>query len=606
MATPAPAVRRNWLRNYPPLLVILGAFVIVLAVLPSALNLPQSNPSQTLEYAPVPPQDENPPPLGNFASLGLGSSASLQTGTTEQQPPSIEAAGRLVKPTTKRCVGNPPRQTEDPLSPPCVGYFAGDNFGATYQGVTREEIRILVYVDGLYNDVGTRGEIYRPPGTYYDLAKPPTSDENYHVSAVRIWQRYFNERYQTYGRFAHFYVYFSKGTTPEDRRGDAADNYARIKPFAVIVQDYPYSGGVPYVELMARRGVLTFGLIEERPEEVFRRFPKLEWGYQPTVEYHAKQFADFICNKVIPYKTSFGGNDADPDQRLHNGQPRRLGLLYTTDPEHETKRTFMRVAKKQIEACGGKFVSTGTYPSAGFICCAPENNQAAADNAARFKTDGVTTVIHMQGYSPEQSQGFGKVGYYPEWIVGGDLQMEDIVQMKYEDQQVWSHAWVISNVTLDPARRTQLCYLAAKEADPNLALLDSSIPCRFYNDMRQLFTGIQVAGPRLGPTSIDRGYHAIPAVPSTNPQVPACFYDPGGYTCVHDSIAMWWDSQKTSTFSGQPGCWRVPLAGKRFLVGTWPKGDIATLKDTARDPCNGYTRGAALDPSPGSDSPPPQ
>lgn len=61
-----------------------------------------------------------------------------------------------------------------------------------------------------------------------------------------------------------------------------------------------------------------------------------------------------------------------------------------------------------------------------------------------------------------------------------------------------------------------------------------------------LFTGIQVAGPRLGPTTLDKGFHAIPPGPSGDPRVPACFYEIGDYTCVKDATAVWWDP------AGQP------------------------------------------------------
>src|SRR5688500_1174590 len=115
----------------------------LLAVLPSALNIPQSNPAETLEYAPVPPEDQNQPPpaAGNFSSLGLGSSSGIAAGASPdaELPGGGEVGGRAVKTAgTKRCVGSPPRQTEDPLSPPCVAHFEGDNGGATYQGVTRD------------------------------------------------------------------------------------------------------------------------------------------------------------------------------------------------------------------------------------------------------------------------------------------------------------------------------------------------------------------------------------------------------------------------------------------------------------------------------------
>src|SRR5688572_12407961 len=61
------------------------------------------------------------------------------------------ADDRRVRPTAavdvprvRRCVGDPPRQTEDPQSPPCVAAWSGDNGGATWQGVTRDEIVVAV------------------------------------------------------------------------------------------------------------------------------------------------------------------------------------------------------------------------------------------------------------------------------------------------------------------------------------------------------------------------------------------------------------------------------------------------------------------------------
>src|SRR2546425_10544894 len=86
---PQSAMRRKrWTRGYPPLLLLAVAILVVVLVLPSSLNLPQSNPSTVLEYAPVPPQDKNPPPFkGNLSSLGLGSSRTLAQGAIRPPPP---------------------------------------------------------------------------------------------------------------------------------------------------------------------------------------------------------------------------------------------------------------------------------------------------------------------------------------------------------------------------------------------------------------------------------------------------------------------------------------------------------------------------------------
>jgi hypothetical protein len=152
------------------------AIVTVILVLPSSLNLPQSNPSTVLEYAPVPPQDKNPPPVtGNLSSLGLGSSRTLAQGATiKPKPPTISGIGG--NPRQYACVGNPPRQTEDPASPPCVPFFQGDNFGATYQGVTKREIIVLIYNDiGVYGLAGQQ-ETSPADGTYVDIDKPRLSN----------------------------------------------------------------------------------------------------------------------------------------------------------------------------------------------------------------------------------------------------------------------------------------------------------------------------------------------------------------------------------------------------------------------------------------------
>src|SRR5688500_7914568 len=263
MAATAPLPSAGeWSRKYPPLVAILVALILAVAVLPSALNLPQTNPTQTLEYAPVPPEDDEPPPeiTGNLSSLGLGSSSGVEGSAGEGAGPTIPPiVAKGKNPTTKRCVGSPPRQTEDPIAPPCVAFFQGDNFGNTYQGVTKDEIRLLIYVDSGINDVeGSKGSEIRPENQYYDLFVPQDpKGEHRIVTSLRGWQRYFNDRFQTYGRTVHFFVYFSsRDKSPENRRADAADNYSKIKPFAALTA--AEENEIDYVDALAQKGVLNF------------------------------------------------------------------------------------------------------------------------------------------------------------------------------------------------------------------------------------------------------------------------------------------------------------------------------------------------------------
>lgn len=114
--------------------------------------------------------------------------------------------------------------------------------------------------------------------------------------------------------------------------------------------------------------------------------------------------------------------------------------------------------------------------------------------------------------------------------------------------------------------------------------------CEFYGATRLLFTGIQVAGLRLAPPSMDKGYHAIPDKPSDDPYVEACFFDSDDYTCVKDTQLQHWDPSGHTPGTSGGGCWRMVEQGKRYLAGTWPARDIAALR-RLDDPCNrqGYS-----------------
>ncbi|MBI4728679.1 MAG: hypothetical protein HY775_04155, partial [Acidobacteria bacterium] len=61
-------------QRYPPLALVATTLALLALILPSALRVAQQDRSPVLEYAPVPPSDEEPPnpPPGNVSSLALG------------------------------------------------------------------------------------------------------------------------------------------------------------------------------------------------------------------------------------------------------------------------------------------------------------------------------------------------------------------------------------------------------------------------------------------------------------------------------------------------------------------------------------------------------
>jgi hypothetical protein len=285
-------------------------------------------------------------------------------------------------------------------------------------------------------------------------------------------------------------------------------------------------------------------------------------------------FTTHLCKKLIPFPVTFSGNPGE------NGMKRKLGLIYTTDPGRPDLAALKDYVIREVQRCGGRFAATATFPRPNVADGTSPDYAAPA--MASFKQQGITTVVWAGGYETYFSHAANKLAYSPEWVLAGDGKLESINGGELQDQAEWAHAWVIANVTWKKsATNQQPCYTAYKEADPAAEDgLVGTYACPMYNDWRQLFTAIQVAGPRLTPHTIDQGFHAIPAVSSTDATVPACYYDADDYTCVKDAISMWWDSTAT--------CWRATEQGKRYVAGSWPDGDITAQRDPSRDGCNQY------------------
>ena len=585
-----------WARQYPPMVAIVVALLIAVFALPSALNLPQANPSQTLEYAPVPPDKNNAPPGGSLSSLGLGTSSTVGengNGSVDANllpPPPLRGTGGV--PSDKDCVGNPPRQTEDPLSPPCVAYFGGDNGGATYPGVTGQEIRIVYYVQ---DSVNADGQTYLDG--FYDLDQPPNAwpDAAY---ALRGLEVYFNGRFQTYKRHVHFYLHVSSSDNPSPttNREAAATDFQRAHPFAALT--FFQSGDESdYLHAMADRGVLNFGSAQGRDAAFYRGYPGLIWGYLPTVDLQARQFSSLLCKAIFNRPVKFSG-----DGNL--GAPRKVGLLYPDNPSFPGMLEFTKMVENGVKSCGGSFFPKHAFADIGYTVNSshPEASRVATQNMADFFQNGVTTIVWTQGYQVSHTQAAAKMpNYHPEWVVAGDGSLDgyepNAASNGGQDASEWAHAWVMSNQGLTPATPQTQCYQAIMSADPqggNHPSFGGSTAANtycgnytFYEDLRQMFTGIQVAGPRLTPQSMDQGFHAIPHISSSDPSVPACFYDPGDYTCVKDAVTMWWDST-ANNLGGSPGTWRVPEGGKRFLGDGWPTVEMSSRADLAHDPPNGF------------------
>src|SRR5581483_2242982 len=140
-----------------------------------------------------------------------------------------------------------------------------------------------------------------------------------------------------------------------------------------------------------------------------------------------------------------------------------------------------------------------------------DNGTEATQGVAKFQQANVTTVLHLAGEESKFSQSAGTVRYYPEIVVAGDLVTAGFVAAGFQNQDVWQNAWGTTFALRQGRREETPGYRAYKEGDPSGDNLAAYYGATFYPDYFMLFTGIQVAGPRLTPEKIDEGFHAIPS-----------------------------------------------------------------------------------------------
>jgi len=604
---PSRSRGRRWSRGYPPLILLALAVLAVVIILPSSLNLPQSNPTTVLEYAPVPPQDKNPPPLqGNLSNLGLGTSKTLSLAAPPPPPPANNLLqGIGGRPNQKRCVGNPPRQTEDPSSPPCVPFFEGDNFGATYQGVGKQEVTVLVYFDAGATGLTPALETSPAPNTYVDIDKPrlpncppdegsgytdPNQCDQVWVRMLKGLSRYFNSRFQTYNRHVHYWAFFASGsnTTAAQRRGDAAANVERLHPFAVL--DEATFGGYneEYDQAMNQLHVLTFDSTPgSLPNAYYRKNAPLSYNFFPDVEHWAALYSDYVCLKVAKYPVSHYGNP--PGAGPPNGAPRKFGMWYTIDPGAPQFRQFAELVMSQVKSQCGLTGVTATYSRDGYAVDSTDTGTEGAQAAAKFQSAGVTTVLYLGGTETRFADAADAIHYYPEIIVAGNLANDNTFIGAVQNQNVWRNASMMAYHIRINRFQDSPGYRAYKEGDPSGDDSAGVVARDEYRDNFMLFQAIQIAGPRLTPESVDQGLHAIRPNLSSSPFSPALYFDPGDYTMVKDAMSGWWDPQghafNPAGGAQVAGCWRLVNNGKRYTAGHWPGGDTAFKNGT--DPCDG-------------------
>jgi hypothetical protein len=524
-----------------------SAVVILIAAL--AITAVQTPPPAIAEIAPEAVQQIKEAPSEQTSDVGQGEGGAAGGGattTTTTSPPTAAvatiAAGApppIERARVRRCVGDPPRQIEDPQSPPCVPYWQGDNGGATAKGVTRDTIKIALPT------------VHNAPELRPAL------------------EAFFNKRFEFYGRKIQL-VSAGGGGDCVAFKAAAADLDAQGF-FGVLDQNHD-DASCFYTDLARRKIVGAFApaLYTER------RLTELQpyvWQYLMANDRQFAAVGEMVCSRLV-------GHPAEFAKGLQKDQPRKIGIIVqfnTPDEEPDTSPL-----EQALQRCGSPAVSIYRMKQAS------DGNVASSQSAIlTMQGKGVTSVICLCAIFQETFLGTYATSqtYFPEWILSSYGSNDFNFLIKTVGWPEAEQRTQILGASMQPRQANtddQPFWWMIQEMNPNVNKKDltsygSSIQ-NAYRSMLLMASGLQLAGPNLTPESFQRGLHAarFPNPDHRNQAGKVGFLD-NDHSMTNDTVEFWWSESEPSpddvgSDGGSAGTLCYLDHAARRDNGRWPKG----------------------------------
>lgn len=487
------------------------------------------------------------------------------------------AAGPAATGDTSHCVGG--RQYDPkiaPWAPPCVpgkpGESFPDNGGATYTGVTGDQVTIVDYVTNYGAEVNA---ILQAQGSLvtYDQAK--TFDA--------AMQNFINKRYTLYGRKVKIVTY-------QGQCQSVPPNYSCLLPeMDRIIQQYkPYMlfwnttlcsscfaeiarnrviavGGDGFTDAFAKANAPFFydaGMSATRIEQLFGEF----WCKQMT-------------SVGTGRKVKWGGTQ-NPAQNF-NGQPRRLGVISTNDPDNQN--AVKNILGPALAKCGDKIWHTYFYAQdintaaqqveAGIAAMDTPNDPA---NVVLCLCDQVAPAFLYQG---EQRH-----NYYPENVIATNQSMDfDDVGQGYEDD-----GGQPSLACPTPAQGCEYDNVIGLSPEQGQESASNNAGVRIFKDggggslpisAKQAFilarqwvmmaNLIEATGPNLNPQATAAAAPKMGSIGGGASNQSQYAFPTGSGYWSQDVRVVYWNKNAVSPYNGKKGSY-IQMFGRRFGLGELP------------------------------------
>ncbi len=455
--------------------------------------------------------------------------------------------------------------------PPCVDWRGTDNGGATFRGVTADQILVVEWI----------GQI--DPGTQAILQSAGLADAPQTVRRAYDRLRVYNNfHYQTYGREVVFHPYNASGPSDSDEamRRDAITIADDIRPFAVLGGNPAAPIPITLARELAQRGVLCICTVS-LTSEFYNELPPLLWSSLPTMNEYAMHAAEYIAKKLAGKNAVFAGDQFNPAQNFRNTE-RRFGLIYLegasgrVEPESRRVRDVLR---REFARYGIEFAA-----EVGYMYEPGRNQQDVTNLIATMRGAGVTTIVPVWDplYPILITQEATRQLYFPEWFILGTGLSDTTTAGRLYDQQQWRHAFGISPlwVTWDQVQSSP-GFREYHHVTPGARPGEEGILINIYRAGHQtLWRGIHMAGPNLTNETWVRGTLNYPPTGGL-PASPLVYLTREHPTEIKDFVEVFYDHQAQGPDErGEQGRGMIMKTnnGQRYRLGEWPSGDPAAFR----------------------------
>ncbi len=557
-------MRKSWIKLYAPFIALAALQAVIIVAAPS------NSPGGTNAVAALGPLDASgqPLPLENVIDPTTGAPVvdgaltpadgiGAVTGDDPTAPGGTEgspttAPGAQASGDTSHCKDG--RQTNVIYNaPPCRPTFTGSNGGATYRGVTDDQILVVDFQCQPNEQVNA---ILATQG----LASSEAESKAMEDALVK----FINARYELYGRkIVVKRVTGDCSLTPPDpaKSRQAATEVVKMNPFMVI----HYAAGPETHDVWSRNGIISIGAPNLDASFYNGRRP-YRWDVFPSGSEGADVIAEYYCRKMA------SGAATNAGSLIHasiggRATPRKLGVIIPDNGNGASTPNAARV-KALVQKCSGKDVPVFTYQSD--INRAAEQTRVTVAGLINAK---VTTVVCMcDAIAPVfLTNGMTQNSYFPEHLLpGANLLDYDVLGRIYDPLQ-WAHAFGPSQLTkplpFEQSDATKIWRAAGNNGQP----------CGSCNLLTgywvMIGTMLQEAGPTLNPLTVERGLVATGyrrggfAETKGDATISLIKFGPNDYNAISDFREVYWDAGARSGVDGKSGAYIDMNGGRRYEPG---------------------------------------